>query len=64
MDIDAADTCHYKIDYKDLYVIIKLMNYQNRFYTEYDKLTNKLYVTNNDTGEVKEIDMIKYKINK
>ena len=52
------------IDYHDLYWIINVMNRQAGVSVDYDKLTNKIYVTHNDTGNVGEIDMIKYKIQK
>ena len=50
---------------KDLIALIKLANLaQDNISIDYDNLTNKIYLTNTDTGEVKDIDMIKYKINK
>ena len=64
VNTDPVEDCHYRIDYKDLYVIIKLINSHGNISVDYDRLTNKIYTTNNETGEVKEIDMIKYKINK
>lgn len=64
IESDPVPDCHYRIDYKDLYIVIKLINSHGNITVDYDRLTNKLYTTNNETGEVKEIDMIKYKINK
>ena len=61
-DADYTETCHYKIDYKDVYYAIKLINKQTNISAHYDKFTNKIYVTHNDTGDTKEIDLVKYKI--
>ena len=64
-NLDLIESCHYRIDYKDLIALIKLANLaQDNISIDYDNLTNKIYLTNTDTGEVKDIDMIKYKINK
>ena len=64
-NLDLIESCHYRIDYKDLTALIKLANLaQDNISIDYDNLTNKIYLTNTDTGEVKDIDMIKYKINK
>jgi len=59
---DYAEQCHYKIDYKDIYYVIKLINKQDTVSAHYDKFAKKIYVTHNDTGETTEIDMVKYKI--
>ena len=59
---DYTEECHYRIDYKDLYYAIMLVNKQENISAYYDKLTNKIYVTHNDTGDTHEIDMIKYKV--
>ena len=59
---DYTEECHYRIDYKDLYYAIMLVNKQENISAHYDKLTNKIYVTHNDTGDTYEIDMIKYKV--
>ena len=59
---DYIEDCHYRIDYKDLYYAIMLVNKQENISAHYDKLTNKIYVTHNDTGDTHEIDMIKYKV--
>jgi hypothetical protein len=61
-DADYTETCHYKIDYKDVYYAIKLINMQENISAHYDKFTNKIYVTHNDTGNTEDIDLIKYKI--
>ena len=61
-NVDYAESCHYKIDYKDVYYAIKLINKQETVSAHYDKFAKKIYVTHNDTGETKEIDMIKYKV--
>lgn len=61
-DVDYSATCHYKIDYYDLYYIIKLINKQDTVSAHYDKFTKKVYVTHNDTGNTEEVDMIKYKV--
>ena len=60
--MDYSATCHYKIDYYDLYYIIKLINKQDTVSAHYDKFTKKVYVTHNDTGNTEEVDMIKYKV--
>lgn len=57
------EKCHYYINYKDIYYLIKIINKQNLISAHYDKFTNKIYVTHNDTGDTAEIDMLKYKIN-
>ena len=59
---DYAESCHYKIDYKDVYYAIKLINKQEAVSAHYDKFAKKIYVTHNDTGETAEIDMVKYKV--
>ncbi len=59
---DYAESCHYRIDYKDVYYAIKLINKQEAVSAHYDKFAKKIYVTHNDTGETAEIDMVKYKI--
>ena len=59
---DYAESCHYRIDYKDVYYTIKLINKQKSVSAHYDKFAKKIYVTHNDTGETAEIDMVKYKI--
>ena len=61
-DVDYTEQCHYRIDYKDLYYAIKLVNKQTTVSAHYDKFTRKIYVTHNDTGQTAELDMIKYKI--
>ena len=59
---DYAESCHYKIDYNDIYYAIKLINKQPNVSAHYDRFTKKIYVTHNDTGEIIEIDLRKYKI--
>ena len=59
---DYAESCHYRIDYKDVYYAIKLINKQETVSAHYDKFAKKIYVTHNDTGETAEIDMVKYKV--
>ena len=59
---DYAESCHYRIDYKDVYYAIKLINKQSSVSTHYDKFAKKIYVTHNDTGDTAEIDMVKYKV--
>ena len=59
---DYTEQCHYRIDYKDIYYAIKLINLQSNVSAHYDKFTKKIYVTHNDTGNITEIDLIKYKI--
>ena len=59
---DYAESCHYRIDYKDVYYAIKLINKQEAVSAHYDKFAKKIYVTHNDTGETAEIDMVKYKV--
>jgi len=59
---DYTEQCHYRIDYKDIYYAIKLINLQSNISAYYDKFTKKIYITHNDTGNTTEIDMIKYKI--
>ena len=59
---DYAESCHYRIDYKDVYYAIKLINKQEAVSAHYDKFAKKIYVTHNDTGNTAEIDMIKYKV--
>ena len=59
---DYAESCHYRIDYKDVYYAIKLINKQESVSAHYDKFAKKIYVTHNDTGETAEIDIVKYKI--
>ena len=59
---DYSEECHYRIDYKDVYYVIKLMNKQKTVSAHYDKFAKKIYVTHNDTGETTEIDMVKYKV--
>ena len=59
---DYTEQCHYKIDYKDVYYAIKLINKQETVSAHYDKFAKKIYITHNDTGETAEIDMIKYKV--
>ena len=62
-DLDLIESCHYRIDYKDLLTLIRLSNLvQNNMSIDYDNLTNRIYVTNLETGDVKDIDMNKYKI--
>ena len=62
-DLDIVESCHYRIDYEDLVVLIRLANLvQDNISIDYDNLTNKIYVTNLETGEVKDIDISKYKI--
>ena len=62
-DLDLIESCHYRIDYKDLSTLIRLSNLvQNNMSIDYDNLTNRIYVTNLETGDVKDIDMNKYKI--
>ena len=61
-DADYVDDCHYKINYKDLYYAIKLINRQNSISAHYDKITKKIYVTHNETGDTAVIDLIKYKV--
>ena len=61
---DPVETCHYTIDYRDLYFIIKVINHQDKISVDYDNLTNTIYVNNNETGGVDAIDLIKYKIEK
>ena len=59
---DYAESCHYRIDYKDVYYAIKLINKQSSVSAHYDKFAKKIYVTHNDTGDTAEIDMVKYKV--
>ena len=59
---DYAESCHYRIDYKDVYYAIKLINKQSSVSAHYDKFAKKIYVTHNDTGDTVEIDMVKYKV--
>lgn len=59
---DYVESCHYKIDFNDLVYAIKLINKQSLVSAHYDKLTKKIYVTHNDTGETNEIDLCKYKV--
>ncbi len=59
---DYSESCHYKLDFKDIYYAIKLINKQNTVSAHYDKFAKKIYVTHNDTGNTVEIDMIKYKL--
>ena len=59
---DYAESCHYRIDYKDVYYVIKLINKQNTVSAHYDKFAKKIYVTHNDTGDTAVIDMVKYKV--
>ena len=59
---DYAEECHYKIDYKDVYYLIQLINKQDNISAHYDRFTKKIYVTHHDTGETAEIEMIKYKV--
>jgi hypothetical protein len=59
---DYAESCHYRIDYKDVYYVIKLINKQEAVSAHYDKFAKKIYVTHNDTGETAKIDMVKYKV--
>lgn len=59
---DVAEECHYRIDYRDLYYIIKLVNKQSDISAQYDNIMKKIYVTHNDTGDVNEIDIRKYKV--
>ena len=59
---DYAESCHYRIDYKDVYYAIKLINKQPSVSAHYDKFAKKIYVTHNDTGDTAEIDMVKYKV--
>jgi len=59
---DYSEQCHYKIDYVDLCYAIKLVNKQSNVSAEYDRITKKIYVTHYENGEVKEIDIAKYKI--
>ena len=59
---DYAESCHYRIDYKDVYYAIKLINKQQSVSAHYDKFAKKIYVTHNDTGDTAEIDMVKYKV--
>ena len=59
---DYAEECHYRIDYKDVYYAIKLINKQEAVSAHYDKFAKKIYVTHNDTGETAEIEMVKYKV--
>ena len=59
---DYAESCHYRIDYKDVYYAIKLINKQEAVSAHYDKFAKKIYVTHNDTGNTAEIEMIKYKV--
>ena len=46
----------------DLYYIIKLVNKQSNIFAQYDNIMKKIYVTHNDTGDVNEIDIRKYKV--
>ena len=59
---DYAESCHYRIDYKDVYYAIKLINKQDAVSAHYDKFAKKIYITHNDTGNTAEIDMVKYKV--
>ncbi len=59
--LDYVEGCHYQIDYEDIYNAIKLINKQKEVSANYDRFTNKIYVTNNETGDTKEIDIKKYK---
>ena len=59
---DYTESCHYRIDYKDVYYAIKLINKQPSVSAHYDKFAKKIYVTHNDTGDTAEIDMVKYKV--
>ena len=54
--------CHYTINYKDIFYLMKIINKQENVSANYDKFTKKIYVTHNDTGDTKEIDTAKYNI--
>lgn len=51
-----------RLNYTDVYNAIKLMNEQENISAQYDKFTNKIYVTHEDTGRTAEINMAKYKV--
>ena len=57
-----VDKCHYTINYKDIFYLMTIINKQDNISTHYDKFTRKIYVTHNDTGETKEINLAKYNI--
>lgn len=59
---DYTEQCHYRIDYKDVYYAMQLINKQNTVSAHYDKFAKKIYVTHNDTGDTAIIDMVKYKV--
>ena len=59
---DYTEQCHYRIDYKDVYYAMQLINKQNTVSVHYDKFAKKIYVTHNDTGDTATIDMVKYKV--
>ena len=59
---DYSEECHYRIDFKDVYYVIQLINKQENISAHYDRFTKKIYVTHHDTGETAEIEMVKYKV--
>jgi len=50
------------LNYKDLKEIIQKLNRSLDVNIEYDSFINKLYLIHNDTNEVEEIDLSKYKV--
>lgn len=56
------EKCHYSINYKDIFYLIKIINKQETVSAHYDKFTKKIYVTHNDTGDTKEISISKYNV--
>ena len=60
--IEGDTNKDYVLDYNDLAKILTIMNQQDNISIDYDKITNKIYVVHEDTGDVKEIDLTKYKI--
>ena len=56
------EKCHYTINYKDIFYLMTIINKQDNISTHYDKFTKKIYVTHNDTGDTKEINLAKYNI--
>jgi len=60
----GEDNDEYMLKYSKLTDMINILNHQENMEAEYDDFMKAIYVTYKDTGEVKEIKLEKYKIQK
>ncbi len=60
----GEDNDEYMVKYSKLTDMINILNHQENMEAEYDDFMKAIYVTYKDTGEVKEIKLEKYKIQK